>query len=86
MYITVGCEGSTAIEFCAALPAEQVAKAALAFGALLTPVITTIKLANIEKTSNREVVRCCREVKVRFKVSHLPVVGPPLFKGLRFTA
>ncbi len=53
--MTVGCDGSTAIEFWAALPTEQVAKAALAVGAVLTPVITTSTLANNEKMVNREV-------------------------------
>lgn len=77
MYITVGCDGSTAIEFWAALPTEQVAKAALAVGAVLTPVITTSTLANKEKIINLEVARCCREVTVKFISSHLPVVGPP---------
>ena len=66
IYIRVGWLGSTAMLFCAALPTEQVANTALALGAVVTPVITISTLANNEKIINREVVRYCREVKVRF--------------------
>lgn len=62
--------------FCAADPTAQVAKVALAFGTLVTPEITTSKLTNNEKISNREVARCSREVKVRSNLSHLSVVKP----------
>ncbi len=53
--MTFGCDGSTAIEFWEELPTTQVAKVALAVGAVLTPVIIDIKLANREKIIKRKV-------------------------------
>ncbi len=47
MYITDGCDGSTAIEFCAELPTAHVAKAALACVAdVATDIPTTSESPN----------------------------------------
>jgi hypothetical protein len=81
MYITVGCEGSTAIEFCAALPAEHVAKVALALGGLTAPEIVTRRLASMVIRINWMVLLFMRAFKNRVISCHLPVVEPPATSG-----